>query len=69
MVDHVATSIPSPWVSGGDRVAEGLSNAGIARRIQISPEAAETQVEGTSAELEVADRTQAVVWGPTGRAS
>jgi DNA-binding NarL/FixJ family response regulator len=43
-------------------LAEGLSNAEIARRIWISPETVKTHIKSILAKLEVRDRTQAVVW-------
>ncbi|WP_448641424.1 response regulator [Geodermatophilus sp. URMC 63] len=43
-------------------LAEGLSNAEIARRIWLSPETVKTHVKSILAKLQVRDRTQAVVW-------
>jgi DNA-binding NarL/FixJ family response regulator len=43
-------------------LAEGLSNAEIARRIWISPETVKTHIKSILTKLEVRDRTQAVVW-------
>ena len=43
-------------------MADGLSNAEIAREIWLSPETVKTHVKSVLAKLGVRDRTQAVVW-------
>ena len=43
-------------------LADGLSNAEIAREVWLSPETVKTHVKSVLAKLGVRDRTQAVVW-------
>jgi len=59
---RVAAALTEREVEVLRALAEGLSNAEIARRVWLSPETVKTHVKAILGKLGVRDRTQAVVW-------